>query len=180
MDDVSFEPFVVEAVQDPLGMLRERPASPKDDVRETPLRVVQPVIGTFSGFDLDDQPLVTLPTVLPGEILPARATVALTQGAIGSQAVIICEEGDPRRPIVLGLIQNPTHPGQRKPSLVTPVQIESDGERYVISAEREIVLRCGDASITLTHAGKVIIKGNYILSRSAGYNKIKGAAVDIN
>jgi len=42
------------------------------------------------------------------------------------------------------------------------------------------VLRCGDASITLTRAGKVVIQGNYILSRSSGYNKIKGAAIDIN
>jgi hypothetical protein len=49
-----------------------------------------------------------------------------------------------------------------------------------VSAEREIVLRCGDASITLTRAGKVIIKGRYVVSRSTGYNKIKGATVDIN
>jgi hypothetical protein len=50
----------------------------------------------------------------------------------------------------------------------------------VIEAEREIILKCGEASITLTRAGKVIIRGNYILSRSTGYNKIKGAAIDIN
>ena len=49
-----------------------------------------------------------------------------------------------------------------------------------MDAEREIVLRCGDSSITLTRAGKVIIKGKYILNRSSGYNKIKGAAVEIN
>ena len=48
------------------------------------------------------------------------------------------------------------------------------------SHRRQDAARCGDASITLTRAGKVIIKGNYILSRSSGYNKIKGAAVDIN
>ena len=42
------------------------------------------------------------------------------------------------------------------------------------------MLRCGDASITLTRAGKVLIKENYVLSRSRGCNKIKGAAVDIN
>jgi hypothetical protein len=50
----------------------------------------------------------------------------------------------------------------------------------VLSAEREIVLHCGDASITLTRAGKVIIKGRYLISRSSGYNKVKGAAVEIN
>jgi uncharacterized protein (DUF2345 family) len=61
-----------------------------------------------------------------------------------------------------------------------PVSIRADDERFVVSAEREIVLQCGDASITLTRAGKVLIKGTYVLSRSSGYNKIKGAAVDIN
>ena len=180
MDDVSFEPFVVEAAQDPLGVPRERLANPKDDVREMPLRVVQPVIGTFSGFDLDDQPLVTLPSVLAGEILRARATVALTQASIGSQAVIVCEDGNPRRPIILGLIKDESQHSAESAHSTPATRIDADDERYVITAEREIVLRCGDASITLTRAGKVIIKGNYILSRSSGYNKIKGAAVDIN
>jgi uncharacterized protein (DUF2345 family) len=55
-----------------------------------------------------------------------------------------------------------------------------DDQRIVLSAEREITLQCGEASITLTRAGKVLIKGTYVLSRSSGYNKIKGAAVDIN
>jgi uncharacterized protein (DUF2345 family) len=60
------------------------------------------------------------------------------------------------------------------------VSVQADDDRVVLSAEREIVMRCGDASITLTRAGKVLIKGAYILSRSSGYNKIKGAVVDIN
>jgi hypothetical protein len=41
-------------------------------------------------------------------------------------------------------------------------------------------LRCGESSIVLTRAGKVLIKGNYVLSRSRGANRIKGAYVDIN
>ena len=84
-----------------------------------------------------------------------------------------------RRPIVMGVLQG----ASQATSLAKPsasVEVKADGDRYVFSAEREIILRCGDASITLTRAGKVIIKGKYILSRSSGYNKIKGAAVDIN
>jgi len=60
------------------------------------------------------------------------------------------------------------------------VSVQSDDNRLVLSAEREIVLKCGNASITLTRAGKVLINGTYVVSRSSGYNKIKGAAVDIN
>ncbi|MGV8750478.1 DUF6484 domain-containing protein, partial [Pseudomonas aeruginosa] len=55
-----------------------------------------------------------------------------------------------------------------------------DGERLEFSAEREIVLRCGKASITLTRAGKVIIHGAYLSSRSTGVNRIKGGSVQIN
>lgn len=61
-----------------------------------------------------------------------------------------------------------------------PVRAILDTERRVISADREVVLQCGKASITLTRAGKVIIRGEYVLTRSAGVNRIKGASVQIN
>ena len=51
---------------------------------------------------------------------------------------------------------------------------------YTSFSDREIVLRCGEASITLTRAGKVLIRGTYILTRSSGANRVKGAAVEIN
>jgi hypothetical protein len=50
----------------------------------------------------------------------------------------------------------------------------------VLTGDKEIVLRCGKASITLTRAGKIIIRGAYLLNRSSGVNKIKGASVQIN
>jgi len=60
------------------------------------------------------------------------------------------------------------------------VYVQADDDRLVLSAEREIVLRCGDASVTLSRAGKVVIEGRYVVSRSSGYNKVKGASVEIN
>jgi hypothetical protein len=134
---------------------------------------------TFHGFDLDNQPLVSGLAELPGELVRARATVRLLQAMTGDSVVLLFEQADLRRPIIVGVLQDQAiacqlEAGQRL------VSVEADDDRFVVSAEREIVLRCGDASITLTRAGKVIIKGNYILSRSSGYNKIKGAAVDIN
>jgi hypothetical protein len=50
----------------------------------------------------------------------------------------------------------------------------------IVSAKEELVLRCGKASITLTKAGKVMIKGSYLLSRSSGVNRIKGGSVQLN
>lgn len=62
----------------------------------------------------------------------------------------------------------------------TAANLKLDGERIVLHAERDIEMRCGEASIVLTRAGKVLIKGEYVLTRSRGANRIKGAHVDIN
>ena len=131
-------------------------------------------------FDLDEQPLISGLPELPGQIVPARTTVPLLRAHIGSSVVVLFERGDARQPIIVGVLQDSR---SKAPALTNPpdsVSVQVDDQRLVLTAEREIVLRCGAASITLTRAGKVLIKGTYVLSRSSGYNKIKGAAVDIN
>ncbi|CAN5718122.1 DUF6484 domain-containing protein [soil metagenome] len=141
-----------------------------------------PTTARLYGFDLQDAPVLSGFAQWPGELVTARTTVALRQAMIGSRVLVLHEDGDWRRPIVVGVLQDAGSDLVVAPGTVTPtaVQVRSDDERLTLTAEREIVLRCGDASITLTRAGKVIIKGNYVLSRSTGYNKIKGAAIDIN
>jgi hypothetical protein len=160
--------------------LSRRPASIATDAMRTPVAVsAASTVGVFRGFDILDRPLVTS-SALPGEIVAARSVIAMTQAMVGAEVLLTLHDGDPQRPIILGVM----HDGRR--ALESPVEggqrpdIRIDDERVLISAEREVVLRCGDASITLTRAGKVLIEGNFILSRSTGYNKIKGAAIDIN
>jgi len=136
------------------------------------------VTAQFCGFNLDDGPLVSGLPGLPGEIVLAQTTVALLREQIGSQVLVLFDRGDVRRPVVIGLLQQTQLSSSR--SAAPLVSVQSDDQRLVLTAEREIELRCGDASITLTRAGKILIQGKYILSRSSGYNRIKGAAVDIN
>ena len=138
------------------------------------------LVARLHGFDLDDRPLVSNLELLPGQIVTARTTTSLLREMIGASVLTLCEKGNPSLPIIIGVLQPPASFPVHQQGMDRRVSVQADGERYEITAEREIVLRCGDASITLTRAGKVIIKGNYILSRSTGYNKIKGAAVDIN
>jgi hypothetical protein len=132
----------------------------------------------FDGFDLQDQPLISGLPELPGEVVTARTTVALVRAQAGSAVVVLFEQGDVRRPIIVGVLQHGERTAGSTDSPLVSVQV--DDARLVLSAEREIVLQCGEASITLTRAGKVVIKGKYVVSRSSGYNKIKGAAVEIN
>lgn len=112
--------------------------------------------------------------------MAARTTVPLLRELVGAHVLVVYEQNDILRPIIIGVLQDcqagPVGGNSQRHS----VAVQADADRYVISADREIVLRCGEASITLTRAGKIIIKGTYIVSRSAGCNKIKGAVVDIN
>lgn len=146
----------------------------------TAAAIIGACIARLAGFDLEDRPLISGLIQLPGEVVPARTTVPLQRDTIGTDVVVLCEQGDSQRPIIIGVIKSQPLPSVDSDSQQKLVSVQADEDRYVISAEREIVLRCGDASITLTRAGKVIIKGTYVLSYSSGYNKIKGSAVDIN
>ena len=172
-----FEPLITEISADDFVALSQKPVGIGVGLTYSNAAA----LAKFHSFDLDDCPIISELSQLPGEVLRARTTVKLAQSQIGTQVVLMFENGDVRLPLIVGVLQQATPflPVADAKS-VLPVSISADDDRFVVSAEREIVLRCGDASITLTRAGKVIIKGNYIVSRSTGYNKIKGAAVDIN
>ena len=172
-----FEPLITEISADDFVALSQKPVGIGVGLTYSNAAA----LAKFHNFDLDDCPIISELLQLPGEVLRARTTIKLTQTQIGAQVVVMFENGDVRLPIIVGVLQQPKPFSQIAEAMpVQQVSVNADNDRFVVSAEREIVLRCGDASITLTRTGKVIIKGNYIVSRSTGYNKIKGAAVDIN
>jgi hypothetical protein len=105
----------------------------------------------------------------------------LTERDAGRAVTVAFAEDDPNRPIVMGLLRgNPTAREPLEESEHPSWKVEVEGKRIVLSAADEIVLRCGKSSVTLTRAGKVVIRGVYLLSRASGVNRIKGASVQIN
>ena len=58
--------------------------------------------------------------------------------------------------------------------------IDQAPEELVVIATKQLTFRCGESSITLTAAGKIILRGKYIVSRSSGVQRIKGGSVQIN
>ena len=154
---------------------------------EHPASADELVVGTLAQINDIGEPLVQHPLDRSGRVMIARTTVPIGPEQVDRQVVLAFESGNLDKPIILGVILPPETQKSRerrieaKPKDIKPiVQATLDGEELVLTAKREIVLRCGKASITLTRAGKIIIRGTYLLSRSSGVNQVKGGSVQIN
>jgi hypothetical protein len=133
-------------------------------------------VGALVGFSEDGEPLVRLPAESGGGVWPARSMATVGADRLGAEVVLAFDGGDVHKPIILGLLA-PSIPSTPQAASVEAIV---DKERIELVADREITLRCGKASITLTQAGKILIRGAYVLSRSSGVNRIKGGSVQIN
>ena len=143
---------------------------------QSPPRLDGVVIGMLVGLNEQRQPLVAFPGNPRSGGAIAKSTIQFDIRDVGFEVALLFENGDPLLPMVIGRIQNPGHKSMASPRITADV----DDERVILEANREIVLKCGKASITLTRSGKIILRGNYLLSRSSGVNRIKGGSVQIN
>ena len=102
----------------------------------------------------------------------------------GREVLVVFENSDPQLPIIIdtihSVIDEISEPSGSVLEGDRPEDVIIDGKKVIFDAMEEIVLRCGKASITLTRAGKILIRGAYLLSRSSGVNRIKGGSVQIN
>jgi Domain of unknown function (DUF6484) len=135
------------------------------------------VRGVLAGISPNGDPMVDFCANASGAPVAASSLVAVQPADIGREALILFEDGDSLRPIIVGLLHSPAF---SELSIRKPIDVTMDGQRVTLSAMEEIVLRCGEASITLTRAGKILIRGAYLLSRSSGPNRIKGASIHLN
>jgi hypothetical protein len=136
------------------------------------------IIGELLAIANDGKsPLIIYPGQPGTAALRARTVLDLHGAHIGQSVVLQFEGGDPALPIVMGVLRQADNQPLDAPG---NVQIDADGTRMVVSAKEQMVLQCGKASITLTKAGKVLIHGSYVSSRSTGVNRIKGGSVQLN
>lgn len=145
-------------------------------------------IGKIAGVDADGRILVDFPD---SGLAPVTARLTSTAeeklrraSPLGRDVLLVFENNDPKRPVIIdtlySLLDEMTDQLADDLQAQCPDEVSVDRKRVLFDAKEEIVLRCGEASITLTQAGKIIIKGNYLLSRSSGANRIKGGSVRIN
>ena len=138
-------------------------------------------IGRVTGFTEEGQPCVLLtgasqPLVVLCTASLSREEVEAARVA-GWPALILHDEAL-EAPILLDFVL-------RSPRSESTLQKTTDdaaltGRRIEMCADEALVLRCGDASITLERDGRVVTRGNDVLSRSRGVNRLRGAAVKIN
>lgn len=132
------------------------------------------VIGRLVAMRNGGEPLVDFPGNTCASALSARSVVSLQMSDVGCEILLSFENGEPEKPVVTGIMNDDNLQKRR------PLEMTVDEDNVVFTAQKEITLRCGKASITLTRAGKVLIRGAYLLSRSSGVNRIKGGSVQIN
>lgn len=155
--------------------LEDEPGSRIDGI------LVGVVVGAHNGA-----PLIDHPANPDDEPVAARSLIEIGPGDIGRPVALAFEKADSRRPMIIGFMVTElflpaeTNHLEATDSTESRAPGENPGDRLVFEADRELVLRCGKASITLTRAGKVLIRGTYLLSRSSGVNRIKGGSVQIN
>ncbi|WP_210418749.1 DUF6484 domain-containing protein [Aliikangiella coralliicola] len=167
------------------------------------------VIGELLGFNENGEPQVKFPGAAE-TALTAISTVAVTHEHKGRRLALLFADGDLSKPVIMGLIHSPLldilnnvefvpadEPADRPAQLDDDLESKEsnsetdnakepdevayiDGERVVLEGKEEITLKCGEASITLTKAGKILIRGKYLLNRSTGVNRIMGGSVQVN
>ncbi|WP_354684940.1 DUF6484 domain-containing protein [Cupriavidus necator] len=136
-----------------------------------PLRAEGIAVGRLEALAADGTPSVSVDAWgLAG--LHARSLVPLSAQHLGQAVALGFESGDPRRPVVLGFMIVP------QPAATPEARV--DGERVMLTAAREIELRCGEAAIVLTADGQIHLRGHYITSYATATQRILGGSVNLN
>lgn len=131
--------------------------------------------------------------------------VPLTKENIGREVAIMCSQGEKPKLMIVGIIHSPslgileqviatTDASSRDEDVfATPRDVSEktenqisdstlliDGKQIVLEGQEEIVIRCGESSISLHRNGKIAIRGRYLLNRATEVNRILGGSVQVN
>lgn len=71
-------------------------------------------------------------------------------------------------------------PAVKPPKQTHDLCLPNYADELVLTSDKKITLSCGKSSLTLYPNGKIVIKGDYILSDAEGVNRLAGGRIDIN
>jgi hypothetical protein len=151
-----------------------------------------PFLAVGIGTIVDVDPTGTLLLDFPGsnaEPVAARTASSLTDlsaktDLVGHQVVVAFENNDPLLPVIIGRISplsdEPCSWASASVTTAAPEDLTIDRKTIRFNATQQVVFNCGKASITLSESGKVILRGEYVLSHAYCENRIRGGSVAIN
>jgi len=136
--------------------------------------------GVLIGFDGSGRPLVAFSNNPQPTAIPASFSLPLghDHDIVGRKVALIFVDGDIGQPMIIGLVNDSIKEQKSRSSI--EVFVDEDDDSLILTAKRQVTLKCGDASITLTKDGKILVRGKYISSRASGMQTIKGGSVQIN
>lgn len=151
------------------------------------------VVGTLVGTTSGGAVLVEFTGAPEAQVIARVAThdpdFTIPAQLVGRKVVLVFEGGEPSRPLILGLVREPVteSPANEASTAICADSIGASGQsltvngrRLLLEGQQEVVLRCGQGSITLRADGSIVVKGTRLLSRASEVNKIRGATVQIN
>ncbi len=119
------------------------------------------------------------------QAVPVAIALEISDGALvraarnGRRAFVLRTGGDSPRWLLAGLVRErvgakarDAGPGQ--------LEVKVDGETVKVEAQQQIELSCGKSSLVLRADGRVVLSGVYVVTKSNGPVKIKGATIALN
>ena len=148
------------------------------------------LIGKVLGFNERGNPLVAYDETTRKTPIEALTTISLNHDVIGKDVAISFARNNGVVAIVMGVIKRALDDvldvdrmGKRDESNSNEANEKAaivDGKKLELSATDEVTIRCGKASISLNKNGKILIKGEHMLNRTAGSYKIKSGSIQLN
>jgi hypothetical protein len=146
--------------------------------------VTSTVTGHLAGIDAEGR-LLFRPEDSPDSVFPVAIGVEISDGVLVKAArknrrALALRTGDmvPRW-VLVGLVRERISSSARD-ARPGKLEVRVEGESVHLSADHDLTLSCGSASLTLRYDGKVVLSGTHVVSTSHGPNRIKGASVAIN
>lgn len=190
------------------SILDSTPESVKADGIPFEVGIGEILLGRLESIDDAGNAIVSLPDVPLFQKCIAISTIPVLPINIGRQIALMFTQAPTSQPIIMGFIYSPlqqvldtvlantqsnntdadelvfSKPIIKEDNIDVQDRAESalyvDGRQLVLEGHEEVILRCGEASITLHKSGKISIRGKYLLSRATGVNRILGGSVQVN
>ncbi|MCB9917400.1 MAG: hypothetical protein H6832_03260 [Planctomycetes bacterium] len=144
------------------------------------------LVGEVVRFDEQRRLHVTYPGLAESSVVALIATVAPEgdpQQLCGSRVLLAFPDLHDSGPIITGFIVDHLKEAPVLAESATAERtqhVEVDGRSVRLVGQEEVRLVCGRSSIVLQKDGKVVIRGDNLISRASGRNRIRGSAVTIN